>query len=365
VIAKALGTDEIKLYAISAKKAFEARMSGDTKKYEESGLPILEKDLREFLWNEKGLTILDSAGRKARGLAEEILTAVEIELKMAGESVGEIQRKLDWLRRKAGEIECRIVDAEKLVDAEIERIINEFDRRLDELKETSRERMWAALSVSLDAIDPGTGAREYLEAIEVKIVELISKTFDPFIHIEEKWLNDEFLGVTSRFEREMNVILMELGGEISGFFQIELPSPARFEIPAIRSRFYFGEVTVLNYDTILPAELPLALPRRLFRRWMRRKAMETVIGELDKHVGKVRYDFIYRLSERKRHLKSVLRSSLDLTLATMHRAIGYSEELMDSTVPVREARMRELRAYREDLLGIMNELTYDRSPQGG
>lgn len=365
VIAKVLGTDGIRLYPISTRKALEARMNGDTGGYEDSGLPVLENDLSEFLWNGKGMAILDSVRRKARRLAEELLTAIEIELKMASESVGEIQRKLDWLRRKAGDVECRIADAEKLVDAGLERIIDGLDRRLNELKESSKGRMTAELSASLDGIDPGMGAKECLEVIEAKIAGLISGTFTPFIRREEQVLNDDFLRVASRFEKEVNAILGEVRDEISGFFQIKLPSPVRFEIPAERTRFYFGEVTVLNYDTILPAELPLVLPTPLFRRWMRKKAMETMIGELDRHSGKVRYDFIYRLNERKRHLKSVLKSSLDLTLATIRRGIGYGEGLMDSALPVRETRIKELRAYREDLLEIINELTCGRYPQGG
>ena len=45
------------------------------------------------------------------------------------------------------------------------------------------------------------------------------------------------------------------------------------------------------------------LPRPLYRKVIKKKAVATMIDELDKQGGKLRYDLLYRLSENLRHVK--------------------------------------------------------------
>ena len=364
VIQSVMASTDLKVYPVSAKKALQARLKDDSEMFMGSGLPALEKDLNAFLWTCKGEAILDSSRRKIERVVSEISAAIEIEMKVIGESIEEAESKRVWIENKADEVRMKVDEVESLVDGSINRIIVKFEKSLEEYKRAAEPGLVSNLEKFIESVDVEAGPREYVKALELRISDVIAASLEPFLMDQESRLNEEFQTLVSRFQREIDEILVDLKEEISEIFGVEVPSSTYAESSIGRSRFYFGDVTILNYDSILPGELPLILPRAIFRRTIRKKALETLLREFDKHSGKIRYDFSYRLLESSRRLKSELRSRLNLTLETIGNAIKAADKIIGSTLPVREHKIRELKSLQNQILEATARLREINIEQG-
>jgi hypothetical protein len=121
-----------------------------------------------------------------------------------------------------------------------------------------------------------------------------------------------------RTERET----VRLCGEILG---IELASRAPPVDLSSETRFSFDLLQVPTIlGSILPDVrrfLPTGTARRLIERDIRRRIPELV----DKHSGRLRWDFVQRLERSRRELKLVLDERLDATIEGLRAGIERSE----------------------------------------
>jgi hypothetical protein len=127
--------------------------------------------------------------------------------------------------------------------------------------------------------------------------------------------------------------------------------PAPVELPAEGGfSFDFFEVPTI-LESILPdmrRMLPRGTARRLLERDLRRRITEWV----DKHSGRLRYDFVQRLDRSQRELQRTLDDRLEATIGNLRVGIERSEH--DRRRTQQEARsarerLRELRG-RQDRL---------------
>jgi hypothetical protein len=66
-----IGRDHVNLFPVSARKALDARLSGDVSLYEQSGLKSLEEALASFLSDEKSVTFLSVVAQKAMRVVDD------------------------------------------------------------------------------------------------------------------------------------------------------------------------------------------------------------------------------------------------------------------------------------------------------
>jgi len=355
VLRSALADTNPKLYPISAKRALKARLENGPVSHSENGFAVLERDLDDFLWSGRAGAMLDAARARIGRLCSEIQWAIDIEISVLQESMERATEKHKWLRERKNEVRLTMDDAGSLVDASLDRIIKELEGKLlDHVREVEPGQR-SRLGDFIDSLDRDMGPGDYVRAVEERTGELIEEAFQGFLMELEVELNRGIEGAVSRFEGVANEVLLDLDREISNLFNISLPGRAHFISPIDRSRFRFGKIEILNRDTIMPGEIVFALPGPLFRRRIRRRALEKLSEGLDGHSGRIRYDFSYRLRERGRRLKTEVRSSLDLSLEMIDSAISAAQAMMGAAKEARASRTEELRGLRDEVRSLMPE----------
>jgi signal recognition particle receptor subunit beta len=352
VIADAVGRHVV-LYPMSARQALIAKLVGDDEELEASGLPAFERDLRAFLLREKGQTILRSVAVRAARLVEAERNSLDVQER----ALDLPQRELDEVRRRMDEAFARARlshrDLRVLLQGERDALVTAVEEDLVALRRQEEARLVGVVEEFLAAHDDVREAREELNEL---VKETLRADVDRWRRDEEARLGGAFRTGTGRFVAEADRVEREtvrLCGEILG---IRLASePAPLELPA-ESEFsydFFEVPTIL--ESLLPDVrrlLPQGAARRLIERDLRRRIPEWV----DKHSGRLRYDFVQRLDRSQRELRRALEDRLETTIATLRAGIERSE--LDRRRTREEARSsrERLREHRARLERLADEL---------
>ncbi len=340
---------EVKIYPLSARRGLEAKIKGNDDLLEDSGLPTFENELDRFFAVEKGRVLLSSYGTKMKRILSDLRTMIELELRVLDEDEKQLDRKVAWLRDQTRSVEQRMNEIDYLIDGGIDLIGNELDEDLNLLKTSNGLLIHSALEDHIDKLGPNLGPKEYTDAIERFMSEAVVKAYAPFIDKEERALSSSFSALVRRFEKETDIIEQQLKSNVSAMFNIQIHRFPPSSLDLGTRKFRFDRAEMLNYRSIIPAELPFILPKPIFRRGMKKRALNAIGTELDKHGGKVRYDILYRLSENARMVKYQLRDRLSVILCSMNEAVSSGMLMREESNDERQSKKMELAKTRQEL----------------
>ena len=339
VLIESLKDPDLRVFPISAKLALEAKEDGDDEKLIRSGYIELEKEVMNFLATGKGETILASARKRSLKVVSDLFTAVGIEHEILCRPVLEMNEKIDWLQKEIQTARRRLDDMDSLVDSRVSRIVNQFTQSLEEIKNRARLTLVPRLDALLQSMPETIGRHEYLEAIQRFIEEEIENNYGPFVRSAGAEISKELRSVVVDFSTEANQSSEDLMKRVADVFGVTMLPTEVPEIDVDGSRFYFDQVSVLKCESIVPAELPMILPNRFYRRNIAKKARQVMLDEIEKHGGRIRYDIDYRLSESSRRLKSEVRTRMLSSVESMESALSIGLRSRTEASRERESRL--------------------------
>lgn len=340
---------DIKLYPLSSLNALEAKSRNDREKLLESGLPVLEADLEHFIMVEKGQLLLRSASRKLQRIVSDLRTSVDMEQRVMCEMSQTLDDKISWLEKEIGSVKRRMDEIEYLIDGGVDRVTKTFDEELDAFKRTNRPLLMSRLDEFFDELGPDHSAKTFAERTEQFLTTCITDTYKPFIEMQGEKFTASFGNIVARFEREADALDESFKQEVSAMFNIEIIRSVPSALDLGKSRFYFDRAAVLNYNSVIPAEMPFLLPKPLYQRTMRKRAMNAMVDDLDKYGGRIRYDLVYRLSESARRVKSEQRTRLMATVDTMNEAVQAGLKIRCQAQEIKERRTEQINGIKSEL----------------
>jgi GTP-binding protein EngB required for normal cell division len=356
VIKGSLGLKEVTVYPISARTALDSRNRGDVKGLSRSGLLELENEVRLSLIRGKGREAIRLARKRALQAASDLSTAIRLEVSMLERPISELDTRIRQLDSSLDEAKRRMDELGIHIQGAVRQIISRLENRLQEHKERMKPSLLAALEDFAENAGPGLGRGEFVKAIERHISESLVGAYAPIISEEERAVLEEYSQAISRFERQIDAVSDDVLEELSRVFGLSGRLRLGDDPPVERSRFYFDRIVVLNYDTVLPAELPFVLPMPIFKKKVVKRARNVLLSELEKHAGKIRYDFDYRLSESSRTIESEMRSRLRLLSEAIESASSSARALREKALGEKRERVDELKARESELQGAVDRL---------
>jgi hypothetical protein len=236
------------------------------------------------------------------------------------------QHELEEARRRMEEVFGRARRAQRdthaLLKQETDALVSHLEADLAVLRSEEAGRLLAVAEEYLSTAEDLRSAAEDLD-------ELVKNRLRTVINLwrreEERKLGQAFRDATARFVEEADRTEREtvrLCGEILG---IELASRAAPVDLSSETRFSYDLLQVPTIlGSILPDVrrfLPTGTARRLIERDIRRRIPELV----DKHSGRLRWDFVQRLERSRRELQLALDERLDATIEGLLAGIERSE----------------------------------------
>lgn len=364
IIASHLKIDEPEIYPLSARFALEFYRSGEEQWLKKSRLTEFIDSLRKFLSNERAVVMVQSAIRKGLRNSSDLLTLINMQVKMLQQSVEEVQEKIDWLEKEMSKIERCKLDLDHVVVGKCEQAVKRAEAIISEKIAEKTPILLEQIDKLLDEASLDGGRRNLTCEMEKSLTALIEREMKPIIDILEEELQKTIQNIAFSSGVELEKTISEFSNGVGRIFQIEMPRH-HVAMPSIsRSRLYFDEVRLFDYECIIPVKTSYFLPKILFVRELKKRAKEAVIDEMDKCFGKMRYDFARRLSDGVRPVKSEIASRMQMALELMSKAVQLGKNLKDEAQLQRNSQIKELLEIRATVEGAAGRLSYLNSLLG-
>ncbi|MGC8652507.1 MAG: dynamin family protein [Candidatus Kryptoniota bacterium] len=318
---------KIKLYPISARNALNAKLTGDNDLLQKSGLLELEETLLDFLRVEKNELLINNAVRRAIESINEISFLIKLQLKTLKESD-------ENLRIKIGRFEAFISESIKqnneiveLIRSSVKKITDLLDDDIEKFKKEDFPKLEADLKNAADAnrkLKPSEFSRE----LDRAIVEIISTSVEQWRAIEDIKIKEVFNNYASSLVGRLNKLVDEIYRESASLFDISFESIEENEIFSEESEFYY-----MILEDIKPSleevsdAIVRSLPRPIAHNLIYKKASANLAIEFDRHLGRIRYDFIQRMDSTVSRLTATLTDAVTSHINKIRNVISTALEL--------------------------------------
>jgi hypothetical protein len=352
VLQRSLGRS-VRLYAVSARRALEAKLAGDTSALLGTDFAAFERDFREFLLREKGRTILESVAAHARRLVTDLRNSIEVEERAARLPEEELASKIEEMESVFSRANEWRDDMHALLGKERDRLVGMVESDLADLRAREEEALFAAARDFLAANPDLRGAAAGLNDL---VRTTLRSDVDRWRRAEDRRVGEAFRDTTARFvegtERRIEETV-RLCGDILGIHLSSAAEPVDLSRDTRFTYAFFEVPTIL--ESLLP-DVRGYLPRRMARKLLERDVAERIPRLVDRHSGRLRYDFVQRLEQSCRALERTLDERLASTIESLRRGVQLSRQERARRAEEVQLATRRVNRWREELDELEREL---------
>jgi len=358
---------EVKIYPISAKLALEGKLKNSGRLLDQSNLPAFSEVLSRFLVEEKGRILLLSVTHNLLRILSQARLHLELELQSLTCPLDELHHKVRILEEKKEEILLEERNFDILLDGEVNRLIK---TRLDEDLDAFKKEFIPQMERGFDAFHDNhkdLSLKDLNDAIEAYVTDHVEPEFTAWRIKEDDKLARANQAICERFALKINQIMDELLEFSSQLFAVPFSSiKAESSWTGESSFSYKLKEEPVGLD-MLADSLTQVFPKYVSNRFQKlkaylfRKANSMIITKRKRHMleviemqaGRMRHDFIERLTESKqkfrREMVQKMRSTVEgisvaLENGIKQRVHGEKELLQRQLVLSRELlKLNELR----------------------
>ncbi len=296
VIAQELGGDSVRIYPLSARQALIAKLHGDEKRLEESGLPEFERDLDDFLTRERGNVSLLSAINTALLTADAVRASIDLETRA-------VQMPLEELERRLSEFQMRLTTLRKQREQHLfllkklvhQQVLEQLDAHLASMQSANHRPLYEKLAGVCR--DGRSSPLKLIEELNRLMPRWVEETIAEWQQQEAERLSATLSEKLQPFTEEVNAFVEQVQRLSEDVFEVRWQTLAHETALADWSRFYVRvwEVRVKFDFTVMP--MLMLLPRRWVCEWVKRAAWHRLWEQFHIHCGQARYDLARRIEE--------------------------------------------------------------------
>ncbi|HVX23387.1 MAG TPA: dynamin family protein [Acidimicrobiales bacterium] len=229
----------------------------------------------------------------------------------------------------------RALDEDRVVlDHEVARLATAVGQRLAQLAAAAARSCRSELAPAAGAVP----VRRLDDALRRAVEECVQRELDPIRRAVDNELDGAWELIASRFTDRVRGRISELIGVANDLFDVHLPAASVPPVAGQRERFSYLFVRVESPTAPIGRLLGLLLPPGLARRRARRSAERRLVQELDKHVGRARYDLVQRLEGAENELVAAMVADYEETQSSLVRAVQGARSLLTLSEEERAGR---------------------------
>jgi hypothetical protein len=309
-----------KIFPLSAKLALDAKLSGSDGLLQKSLLPEFEKELGDFLMKEKGRTLLVSVLNSLLRSLSQAIFQLELEMKSLSIPLEELKSKLAAFDAKKKEVLSQRHDFDVLLDGELKRLIKkDLDEELGDFKRKLASRLEEEMEVFYEK-NKHLSTRRLNAALENFVIESVKNAYNAWWAEEDKRLATAFENTCNRFIANINETVDALYRFHSELFDIPFESFGNEELWRVKPGFYYKFKEEAVMLELITKSFTLSLPRFIGSRVVLKKMREYMQEMIDRQGGRVRFDFVDRLTKAKEDFRKEAVSRIDATLDSISAA---------------------------------------------
>jgi small GTP-binding protein len=349
-----LATEHVMIFPLSAKLALEGKAKGQTHQVAASLLPEFENHLRQFLYKEKGRVLLISCISGALKTIADSTLALKVERQASAMPLKELEEKIARFDQELQGLEKERELSLLLLDGRINGVIAAVEVDLDAFKqETIRE-----LRRKMEEVfhQQSRIAGDLRKATEEILFGALREVFTTWRRQEIEKLSQKLADTHQDFATRINAILERLTQLTARIFDFSLRGFAAEEaFPDLRQFWFKFKDEPVGLE-ILQMTVTSLLPRALTKGLLLKKLLENVSELVDKHCGRLRYDFHQRLAEIARDFRQTWISKIDDTTQSIRQALDRALSQKQTSAQATAARMGQLDRHLTEILRAESQL---------
>jgi small GTP-binding protein len=335
-----LDTERVMIFPLSAKLAMDGKSNGHPELLKASLLPQFENHLREFFYHEKGRVLLNSCLTGALKAITDSTLALKVERQASALSLQELEEKTGRFDAELQGLEKEREMSLLLLDGRVKGVVTELDQDLEAFKRETTARLHREVEAtfhqkSRSAVDLRKEMEEYLFA-------LLRDVFTVWRSQEIEKLCQKLADTHQDFAGRINAILERLTQLTARIFDFSLRGFAAEEAFLEKSQFGFKFKEDPVGLEILQMTVTSLLPRALTKGLLLKKLLENVGELVDKHCGRLRYDFHLRLKEIAREFRQTWLAKIDDTTQSIRQALERALAQKQTSAQTAAVRLGEL-----------------------
>jgi len=355
-IREALGTEEVPVFAVSARLALEGKMGGDAESLSRSGFPAFERALRAFMAQEKTDAWLRSLGRGLERLLTQTRFALDLESKALIEPLDHIEANLTLFRQEKERAERSRADYCVLLEADARALLKQdIEPKLEEFKHAQKAGIRAAIERWVGELR-ALPSRKLQAALEERKVAAIRAAYDDWLAQEDIAISRAFQRLCARFWASLQESVDELLRRSSELFAVDFDRADSEPRWTAESGFYYKfwyEPTSLK---ILSSSAVLMLPKRIAAPLIARRAQASAVELIEVQAGRIRYDLDERLKKSVQDAQRQMLRQIDATVTGIEAAIEGGVSLRGRSAEQVAARSTQLESGRREIAALLARL---------
>ncbi|MBC7085413.1 MAG: dynamin family protein [Methanomethylovorans sp.] len=318
VLIKEAGIDpSTPIFAISARKGLQAKISNDRQKWNESGLDKVSDYLLTFLAHEKSLVLKDAIGKKALDIFNQIYLQIELEIRSLELPLTELESKLSIFEKKIVETEQQRIHVQDILKGDQKRIKNLLEEHIRALHVPLCTRL---LEIAEKAMEDSPKDPE--RAAQKAVADIIPA-----------WFNDELDNISEMMEHEIAARMKEQQQNVDNLVEsIRKAASEVFEIPyhrAIAEHVYesIRKPYCVEYDQdsllfqISPDLLERFMPAKMREKRIKKRMNNQIDKLVLRNLENLRWETLQNIDTTFRKLSHILDNNLAMTIEATYGTI--------------------------------------------
>lgn len=379
-----MGSDNLKIFPISAKQGLKAKQNGSAEDLLKSGLPRFSEALDRFLAHDKGWVLIESVTDNLLKVLSRERLETDLKLKSLGTPVEQIREKIEAFESKKHQLVEQRESFNALFTSELQRfVIDELDRAISEMKSNLTPKMIEQFEAFQES-QKELSLKELNDALEQFVTEKIQERFTAWRELEDEHLTGSFDAVCARFAAKVNAMTDSLLDFSSQLFCVPFETVQAQSLRTSESSFNFklhGDTVGLDMLTdsltqIVPAYISGKWKFQRLRDWAIRTANKAILNKRKRHMlemvemqaGRLRSDFLARLNRSATGFRRTIIGNMDTVAEAIAKAIESGIELRlkgeEEAARIKSElgdRIAGMERIRNDLLEIRKDMANSKS----
>jgi len=340
ILKENLAIPQVNIFPMSAKLALEGKNNGHPELLAQSLLPQFEEHLRHFLYEDKGRVLLISCLSGALKAVTDSTLGLKVERQAGTLPLTELEAKIAQFEGELQGIETEREMSLLLLDGRLQGLTGTFDHDLESFKKETGERLGREIAAEFKK--KSQQSQDLNKDMEDFLFGSLRDLFTDWRRREIDRLAHLLADTHQEFAGRINAILDRLTQLTARIFDFSLRGFAVEETFAEKSRFSFKFKEDPVGLEIIQMTVTGLLPRALTRGLLLKKLQENVVELVDKHCGRLRWDFHQRFQEIAREFRQVWLSRIDDTTQSIRHALARALAQKQASLQDTQKRLTEL-----------------------
>ncbi|HEY7164249.1 MAG TPA: dynamin family protein [Candidatus Binatia bacterium] len=343
------------VYAVSAKKALQARLRNDPDLWQNSGVARLENRLNQFLRQEKGKTLQQALARKTSDVAADALMQIRLQCRSLEMPLNDLEQRATLLDDKITEAERERTAMGDLLAGDRKRAVEFLEDRADQTRRDARSHLEDLLGEELKKIDDPdliekTVQARFAEEIPVFFNQVLRSFFDAIAgRVRE---------VLQPHESRADLLIESIRRTAAELFDIPYRAPDSTRALESTHKPYW---VTYNWNTLI-SPIPEDLLHRFLPAGIRQKQIrKRLAGDIEtlvvRNVENVRWATLRNLEDAFRRFGSALEERLEETIEATRGAIRLARDRRQASLQSVDGELRVLRQKASEILVIEQALS--------